>query len=223
MRFELYDELIIVDIDGIKCLVDTGSPQSFSLKNSSVLLNLNGKTYPLHTIPQSKNILESLRVLIPDVSVDCFIGGDILSMTNLSVDYQNQEIYFEVVKALHEDNCQMLIMKQKNNWPMISIAHNGYYLDTALDTGAKYTFIKSRFLNLNEPVGKYVDHSPIAGAMSGNLYNFYDPFNQEVRKVGTLPVQFESQCDGVISVINFVNHGFCSFDYKNGKFLFTKK
>lgn len=222
MRFELHNGLIIVDIDGKRCLVDTGSDRSFSLESSSVLLNLNGKTYPLHTIPQSRNILESLRVLIPDVSVDCFIGCDILSRTNLSIDYQNQEIYFEVIKS-PDLECNILPMQSMCTLPMISVPHDGFSLNMILDTGAQYTYIKARYLNLNEPVGRYVDHSPIVGAMSGNLYSFYDPFNQEVRKVGTLHTQFESVCDGVISVINFVNHGFCSFDYKNDKFLFTKR
>lgn len=223
MKFELLDNLIIVEIEARNYLVDTGSNMSFSLDVNNLDLVINDNSYLLKPNIASSIVKDALAHLIPGKVVDGVIGTDIISETNLSIDYLNQEIYFDIVKPQYDMEQYFLPFEVKLGYVFTNIYLYSNKLTMLIDSGAKFGYVKSKFLNLSNPLGEYEDYSPELGKMEGNLYGFYDSVHQENVCVGMLPKQYEFVCDGIIPLYEFVRPGYCVFDFKNKLFGFTRR
>lgn len=218
MKFELVDSLIIVNIQHKNYLVDTGSNLSFSL-NADLDLVINDTHYQLKSNLASNIVKDALNHLIPGKVVDGVIGTDIICKTNLSIDYLNERIYFNIVKPNYDIEQYQIPFQMKLGYIFIHMNK----LSMLIDSGAKIGYVKSKYLDLSNPVSKYEDYSPELGFMRGSLYDFFESIHQENILVGKLPKQYEFICDGIIPLYEFVRPGFVTIDFKNHMLSFTRR
>lgn len=222
MKFELLNNLIIVTIESRNYLVDTGSNLSFSLNDNNLDLVINDNNYSLKPNLASTIVKDALNHLIPGVVVDGVIGTDTLK-TGLTIDYLNQQIYFDVVECSYDIEKFYIPFETKMGYIFINMYLYSNNLLMLVDSGAKIGYVKSKYLDLNKPVGELDDYSPEIGEIKGNTYSFYDSYHQENVLVGKLPRQYEFICDGIIPLYEFVRPGYCVFDFKNKQFGFTRR
>jgi len=223
MKFELIDSLIIVEIESRNYIVDTGSNLSFSLGNNDIDLSINDMNYHLKPNLASNIVKDALNHLIPGKYIDGVIGTDLICETSLTIDYLNQEIYFEVVECSYDIEKYYIPFETKMGYIFTNMYLYSNNLSLLIDSGAKIGYVKSKYLDLSKPVGELDDYSPEIGEIKGNTYRFYDSLHQENVLVGKLPRQYEFICDGIIPLYEFVRPGYCVFDFKNKLFGFTRR
>jgi hypothetical protein len=222
MKFELLNSLIVIDVEGKKCIVDTGSPMSFAL-DSSVELYINDESYKLEANMYSSMMKNAIAKLIPGTYIDAIIGNDITSSTNLSIDYLNKELWFDIVECKYDIEQTLIPIEYRGGYIYTSFYLYSDKLDVTLDTGASMSYIKSKYLDLKNGYGEYVDHSPNFGELRGKYYSFRDAYHDELMQVGILPRAAEAYMDGIIAVYPFVEPGYCCFDFKHNLFHFTRR
>ena len=223
MKFELIDSLIIVEIESRNYIVDTGSNLSFSLGNNDIDLSINDMSYHLKPNLASNIVKDALNHLIPGKYIDGVIGTDLICETSLTIDYLNQEIYFEVVECSYDIEKYYIPFETKMGYIFTNMYLYSNNLSMLIDSGAKIGYVKSKYLDLSKPVGELDDYSPEIGEIKGKTYMFYDSLHQEDVLVGKLPKQYEFICDGIIPLYEFVRPGYCVFDFKNKLFGFTRR
>lgn len=224
MKFSLLNNLIIVEIESRNYLVDTGSNKSISLTDSNLDLVINDTDYLLKPHIASAMVKDALEHLIPGKVVDGVIATDIISETNLSIDYLNHEIYFDIVKPPYDDIEQYFIpFEIKFGYLFTNMYLYSDKLTVLIDSGAKIGYVKSHYLDLSNPVGDFEDYSPELNHISGSLYEFYDSYHQEIVRVAKLPKEYEFICDGIIPLYEFVKPGYCVFDFQRKLFGFTRR
>lgn len=223
MKFELIDNLIIVEIEARNYLVDTGSNMSFSLDVNNLDLVINDNSYLLKPNIASNIVKDALNHLIPGKYIDGVIGTDLICETSLTIDYLNQEIYFEVVECSYDIEKYYIPFETKMGYIFTNMYLYSNNLSMLIDSGAKIGYVKSKYLDLSKPVGELDDYSPEIGEIKGKTYMFYDSLHQEDVLVGKLPKQYEFICDGIIPLYEFVRPGYCIFDFKNKLFGFTRR
>ena len=223
MKFNLLDNLIIVTIESRNYLVDKGSNLSFSLNDNNLDLVINDNNYSLKPNLASAIVKDALNHLIPRVVVDGVTGTDIICETSLTIDYLNQEIYFDVVECSYDIEKFYIPFETKMGYIFVKMYLYSNNLSMLVDSGAKIGYVKTKYLDLNKPVGEFDDYSPEIGEIKGNTYSFYDSYHQENVLVGKLPKQYEFICDGIVPLYEFVRPGYCVFDFKNNLFGFTRR
>ncbi len=225
MKFELVNNLIVVTIESRNFIVDSGSNLSFSLGNNDIDLVINDSVYHLKPHLASIIVKDALNHLIPGKYIDGIIGVDIISDKDkgLSIDYLNQQIYFEVVECSYDIEKFYIPFEIKMGYIFIDMYLYSNKLSMLVDSGAKIGYVKSKYLDLSKPVEELDDFSPEIGEIKGYTYGFYDSLHQENVLVGKLPKQYEAICDGIIPLYEFVRPGYCVFDFKNKLFGFTRR
>lgn len=221
MKFELIENLIIVNIDSKKLLIDTGSPLSFALKDSFTI-KINDISYGLKPNIASASVINALNHLLT-TKVDGLIGNDIISVTNLSVDFLNQEIYFGLVPCKYDIEQFTLPLKTKMGLIYTELKSGSDTLSVILDSGSKMHYVKESYLDKTRSRGYFEDYSPDLGHMEGHLFDFFDSVHNETITAGILPEVYGFACDMIMSVFLMVRPGYCSFDFAKGEFKFTRR
>jgi len=223
MKFEFIRNMIIVPINDRKYLIDTGCGLSFSLVGENIDVVINDTTYHLkpHYVAGKTN--EALAHLMPGQKIDGIIGLDIMSQTNLSIDYLNQDIYFDLVKPSYDIERFTIPFEINMGHIYIDLKLKAGRMQAILDSGAEIGFVKSKYINLEKPIDEYDDYSPELGQMRGKIYLMDEPFNGDGLRVGILPERYEPFCDGILSLYDLVRPGFCSFNFELNLLEFTRR
>jgi hypothetical protein len=222
MKFELINELVVLEIEGRQYLVDTGAPLSFSL-GKDLLLKLKNKEYLLKRIPLVDTFKKALDHILPEVQIDAVIGTDILVEPNLSINFLAREIYFDLVDFPYDIETMTLPLEYKLIHFFVKLLSDYGYLNLIVDSGSTMWYIKSKYLNLNDPDGEYEDYSPEIGKINGNYYEFYDGVHRECISVGELPKAYEYFTDGIMPLYKFSLPGHCQFNFQTGEFTITRR
>lgn len=222
MKFELINDLVVVDIEGKKYLVDTGSAISFSLGNDLTLM-LGGKNYLLRENPLVNAFKKTLSRVLPNVQIDGIIGTDIIVKTNLSINFLQGEIYFDLVDFPYDIEQYVLPLTYKFYHFFVKFPCDYGDINVIVDSGSTVWYIKSKYLNLNNPLGEFKDYSPEIGEINGLYFPFYDGIHQESVSVGILPKVYENFTDGVLPLYRFALPGYCQFNFKTGEFKVTRR
>jgi len=223
MKFKLINNLIIVSIEYKNYLLDTGSNRSFSLLDSDIELVINDEKYHLERNIASHIVKDTLSKLVPGEFIDGLIGTDIISKTNLTIDYLNNEIYFGLVKCSYDIEQHHIPFEVSMGYLFTYFYMKSYRLKMLIDSGAGIGYVKSKYLDLSKPICELNDYSPEVGEIKGNTYCFYDSLHQENVLVGKLPEVYEFICDGIVPLYEFVRPGYCSFDFTKKIFSFTRR
>lgn len=224
-EFDQTNKLIRLNIEGNVYILDTGSQLSISLNPNVTKVNINDMEYPLINNERLTTVIQdALSHLIPNVKVDGLIGNDIISQTNLTLNYLDQEVTFGLVDVYYEDI---------GIWNLPIILRDGYIytnfylgnnkLEMILDSGASISYVKEKYVNKNHTWGDYNDYSPMLGNMTGTKYGFYESYHKENWGVGILPRIYEPYCDGIISVYDFCLPGFIRFDFEKKRMTFSRR
>lgn len=172
MKFNLVNNhiLLTLSVNNSKkgvFIIDTGSQISFSLNKDVKKIAINDAIYPIHYNPDIN--LKNIVFELVNKDVSGLIGMDILTQTNLTIDYQNNEIYFEA----REGNV-LCFLKDFNGSKVTNdiVINDNILNNTLFDTGACISYVSNKYLNEKDITpDKYDDNSPIFGRMDGYLYN----------------------------------------------------
>ena len=161
-HYELLNNHYVVDINGKKYLIDTGSHRSFPLNSNARKVAINGKEYPLQTTPPM-NIEKTTKLI--GITPDGLIGTDILAKTSLTI-YKNGTLEFKANKI---DGRELDI---QSVYPLIvegsSCGYNGSFI---VDTGAKYGYGLHKVFKNKRPYEYVWDYNPGLGDLSSNIYH----------------------------------------------------
>ena len=221
MKFELINDVIIMDLQGKSILLNTGSNLSFSLKDD-FSISINDKNYHLKANSASRKVNETLSHLIPNQEVDGIIGTDIISKTNLTIDYLNRKIYFGINNPQYIEEYTLPLSFEKG-LVFISIPFENDRLKMVLESTTKQYYIKAKYLDMTNICGDFEDFSPDLGRIHGPLYVFNDSIHEEKEFAGVLPREYDKICDGILGLHRFVHPGYCIFDFKNRVFVFSRR
>jgi len=217
MKFDLVESLIIVSIDGRNYLIDSGSNISFSITNDLDLV-INDNNYLLKPCLVSGMVKDALEHLIPGKVIDGVIGTDIIR-NNLTVDYKNKELFFDLVDCKYPNEEYYVPFEVRNGYLFIDYYFYDKKLNLIVDSGSKNWFIKHKFLENSQICGSFEDYSPELGYMSGNLYEFYNSLFKTKIEVAQLPSAYNFVTDGIIPT-SFADY--VKFDFKRKLFSFAR-
>ena len=220
MNFIKSNDHILVEFEDGYYVVDTGSPFSFNFYGANWVV-INGNEFCISsTIPPlvNQNAIEEL-VGVPVVG---FIGMDILKHTNLTVDFENEEILFGVPEA--EDKHGYCIVTLKEMLGEIVYTEDlmigGKRVKAIIDTGAIYSYVAGSFANVFEITAEtLVDYNPEVGEIKSDIYKgrlsiYNSPIGYEVDvKVGIMPPVFELLGMDAIVGINVLSEKCIFFDF----------
>ncbi len=223
MKFELKRGMIIIRIEGAEFVVDTAATVSgtflrlkedikFDIKNKRYLLNYNEYIEPI------KYILDDL---LPDNRILGVIGTDIISENNLTIDYLNNDVWFDLVDCPYD--IEKIGKKfEFDEYIFITLPFNGKNIEVMLDSLIDCGSIKKDYINFSNKLSEK-DVKDMFGDVEGELYWFNDSIHGDLSPVGILPKEYENQIDGVLSLYEFVRSGYCQFDFNKMIFRFTRR
>lgn len=161
--YELINNHYIVDIDGGKYLIDTGSPFSFWVSRPKREITIDGNNYLLNSRPSNFNIEETTKLV--GVQTDGFIGMDIISVTGLTI-FKNGTIEF-AIKEIGGIETPMT-----TRWPlMTNVGCNLMTGRFVIDTGAKYGYGVNGLFYQQRPFSRIKDCNPSLGHLEGDIYH----------------------------------------------------
>lgn len=217
MRFLEPNGHILVALQNKRYIVDTGSPISFAYDLNNNFVTIDDVNYPLsHNCMASRDELR----LLTNMDIDGIIGLDILSKTNLSIDYLNKTIDFKA----HEG--KLICSFNSNEGFIVSndFVINGHKVNRAIiDTGAPVSYVSGKYIGNDKQDDTFTDYSPMFGHISGNYYhvrlNSSIPQNHEYethRFVGVLPDAASVVCDAIMN-LNILSDNRCfSINFERG-------
>ena len=160
--YQLSNGHYVVNIDGLKYLLDTGVDNSFHLSKNNIV-NINNKDYHLSEKPSYLDLKPTFDLIGEEV--DGFIGLDILKETSLTI-YKNGIIVFDVVDNVEGEKINL------NTYGYLSFdtSCNGIKGKYIIDLGAKYGYgINELFINKN-PYDHVNDYNPGLKFLDSDIY-----------------------------------------------------
>ena len=163
-EYELINNHYIIEIEGKKYLLDTGSPVSFGITEGNNQLIIDGNTYCLRNKPANLSVSETEALV--GTSVDGFIGMDIVSQTGLTI-YKNGLVKFGVDEVKGGVEVPMT-----TKWPlMVSIGCNLMNGKLIIDTGAKYGYGVDGLFHNQQAYAHVKDYNPSLGRLESDSYH----------------------------------------------------
>lgn len=160
-------------------LVDTGSPLSFNYLGIPGI-EIDGREY---TFGQIRACPKETADALTGGNIVGFIGMDILQQTGLTIDFENQSLFFSCGTVADDptDSASFSFDCFMGTYIVTSDLILGSRLKNAIiDTGAPVSYISSRLTNLCEPTGEaYEDFSPEYGTLRGEYLSGLLEINTE--------------------------------------------
>ena len=157
-NIDLYDGHLILIYDGLKVLVDTGSPVTIGDSNSFKFME---EEYKCETSFGGKDINSISQLMNYDVNV--LMGMDIIERYYVRTNYKHQQVTFSNEPLPVEQMVSSPILRSKMGAVCINIGVKGRNVKLALDTGAKISYIDQSFIVGEEQIGIRDDFNPLIG------------------------------------------------------------
>ena len=162
-NYKLSNNHYVVDIDGEKYLIDTGSPISFWVSRPITSVKIDGNTFFLQGRPSNFDVKATNSLV--GVPVDGFIGMDIISKTGLTI-HKNGTIEFV---AREIDGIEIPMTKR---FPLvIDIECNSLTGKFIVDTGAKYGYGVGGLFKGQVSFNRVQDYNPSLGILNSEIYH----------------------------------------------------
>jgi len=211
-QITIVDGVPVIEVEGKKVLVDTGSPQTFGNVGN---LKIMGKE---RSIPKTLRMagvqIESISESIGE-NIGALMGLDILADYCVSWDYQKREMTISdeacekeegAVEVAQPQNSTlsslvgMLGMSIKKVAVLIEMNVAGNDIVAFIDTGAKTSYLLPALTNGLESEEEVEDFNPLIGKFTTKIYSVKTSIGgvEIPTKYGTLPSMFAS----VISQVN---------------------
>jgi hypothetical protein len=196
---KLIDGHVIININNLNYIVDTGSPLSFG-RGTSIIIN--EKTFPINSIGLGGLTADSISKL-SQIEVDGLIGMDIIK--NFDVRFNQNEIIFSNTPIVYTDTAiKFPIIDTCMEVPIIMLNINNENRRIFFDTGAKLSYLSEDLL-IGTPIDEMEDFHPSIGTFKTNIYQIDVIINNKIQKFifGLLPSSIQillemGQTKGVI-------------------------
>jgi len=180
-----FNNYVVVNINGIRVLIDTGSPLSLGKINEIEILG------NIHPITRNLNNLLNMDELSRYVgNVDAIIGADILN--NICYEINLSEGIFRVSnEPIVPINGFSLSVNYLNGIPIIQCVIDGNNEQAIFDTGAPISYISEEIANRYNPIGEMEDYHPMFGKFNTKIYEIPVEINgiTDNFRFGVLPEQ----------------------------------
>lgn len=228
--YELINNHYIVNIDGKKFLIDTGSPFSFWVSSPIKEITIDGNEYPLQNRPLNFDVDETNNFV--GVMVDGFIGMDIISKTSLTIYSGRPEGIIEfgevpdwIINGLIKKNYKYTEVPMTTRWPLMAqVGSNLMTGKFVIDTGAKYGYGVSGLFYKQTAFGHVSDYNPSLGHLDSDIFHLEIVIGGQKKTIdvcnnptvaSTLIHMGALMIGSVSSLYNQV----CSLDTKKGKLI----
>ena len=211
-EYELINNHYVVHIDGLKYLIDTGSPNSFWVSRAIRKVTIDGVDYHLNEKPANLKVKEAYDTI--GTCVDGFIGMDIISKTSLTI-YKNGRLEF---KALDINGDKM---DMTTSWPLIVKPGAGTMI---IDTGAKYAYGASELFTNEVPYAHVIDYNPDMGVLISDTYHLEIAIGGKSRNIDVcnnvrVAQLLRNMGASIIGSITSLYDEACVLDTKKGKLI----
>ncbi len=230
--YELVNNHYIVEIDGQKFLIDTGTPSSFWVSHPIKEITIDGNKYPLKNRPLNFGVNQTNNLV--GIIVDGFIGMDILSQTSLTI-YSGREeknidfgeIPESLIENMRNDKTRHLIeAPMTTGWPLtVQIDSNLMTGKFVIDTGAKYGYGVSGLFHGQTSFDHVNDYNPSLRHLDSDIYHLEIAIGGEKKIIdvcnnsivaSTLLIHMGALMIGSVSSLY---NDVCSLDTKKGKLI----
>ena len=218
---DLFDGHLIFEHNGLKVLVDTGSPVTISKCRDFAFM---GNQYPCLTNFLGKDISQLSSMM--GYNIDVLMGLDLITEFFMMTDYQKKEITFSTEEISFQPQCSVPIAFE-NGMICVQLNVEGQSVNLVLDTGARISYIDEAFTDGRPIIETREDFSPLMGiarfstpiySMQVSVENMSFPVN-----FGKLPSQIALMLKmmGVYGAIGYdlFNTFTVLMDYKNNQLL----
>ncbi len=161
---EIVDNHIIVVINGIRVLIDTGSPSSLS---DGSVLTLLGNNYNNFTDNLQGFTIDDLNNFI-NARVNILLGEDVLRNINFFVDWDNRRILFSIEPFQQQGT--FIPLNFFMGIPIVELEINNERFNVFLDSGAKVSYLNQELTDNYEQIGEAEDFYPGFGNFTTNIY-----------------------------------------------------
>lgn len=215
---DMYDGHLIFIVDGMKVLVDTGSPVTIGGRNSFKFME---EEYECHTAFMGKDISGISKLMNYDI--DVLMGMDIIERYYVQTDYKYRQITFSKEPLPVEQMSSASLIRGHMGEVCINLTVKDNTIKLALDTGAKISYIDNSYTEGENRIGVKDDFNPMIGhfetpifAMEASIGDRHFPVN-----FGVLPplLGMSLQMMGICGAIGFdlFNAFMVVMDFKNKK------
>lgn len=210
-------DLVYIDTDTGRALIDTGSPCSFGVVPH---IDIQGNRFPLATIDLMRDIQKYLGKDIITI-----VGMDILASFDLILQYDSTFQGFRVtlsreVLALQQRD---LALKTVMGVPVLPVTIGGEAMQLCLDTGSTMTYLRRELICGKVPVGKYADFHPLLGDFITPTYHVQIELQGHTCTVlaGSLPESLASSLPNSIKGVigtDVLKHFHVALKFRSGMF-----
>lgn len=199
---DLFDGHLIFEDNGLKILVDTGSPVTI------------GRTQQIDFMQRQEPCMTALYGIdIPGISdmlgydIDVLMGMDILGKYLILTDYKQKQVTFSDEEISLPSSSSVLLTQGPMGVVCLDLTVKGKLLKVALDTGAKISYIKESMTADETQTGIKDDFNPMTGKFKTPIFDMDAeivglPFNVQF---GILPPLLATslQLAGIEGVIGY--------------------
>lgn len=180
----LFDGHLIFEDNGLKVLIDTGSPTTISRTGS---FDFMGHKFSCMTNLGGNGISELSEMMGYDI--DVLMGMNLIEQFYIQTDYKRKEIVFSSEKLPFESIGTTPIIRGNMGEVVICLSVKGQEVKLLLDTGAKISYIDEQFTIGETIVDTKDDFNPLTGDFKTPIYSMVASVGGQPFPVsfGTLP------------------------------------
>lgn len=171
-EIDLYDGHLIIEENGMKILVDTGSPVTIGRDSRFSFME---QSHHCVTSLMGTDISSVSRLM--NYSVDVLLGMDVLKQYCILVDYRNKRVTFSTEGIPFDSATAVPLQCGRMGEVCVVLTVNGVEAKLALDTGAKISYIDETFTVGQTELEAREDFNPMVGRFQTTLYDMQASIN----------------------------------------------
>ena len=228
--YELVNNHYIVNIDGKKFLIDTGSPFSFWVSSPIKEITIYGNKYPFQNRPLNFDVDETNNLV--GVIVDGFIGMDIISKTSLTIYSGGPSGSLEfgalpdwILNGMKEKSIRFAEVPMTTRWPlMVQVGSNLMTGKFVIDTGAKYGYGVCGLFYKQTAFDYVSDYNPSLGHLDSDIFHLEIVIGGQKKIIdvcsnSTVASTLIHMGALMIGSVSSLYNEVCSLDTKKGKLI----
>lgn len=161
---DFYDGHLIINNDGQKVLVDTGSPVSIGRSNHFLFMD---QEHNCMTSYLGQDINAFAEMIGYDI--DVLMGMDVIGNYNMLTDYKSAKVTFSTEDIPFESVCIISIAQTKGVF-FVVLKVKGEDVRLFLDTGAKISYIAETYTSGETAIEVLEDFYPMIGQFTTPIY-----------------------------------------------------
>jgi len=219
---EIFDNHVIILMEGKRVLLDTGAPTTISDGSSLQMMGIN---YNLPSKYLGFSMQEFNQLIGTEINI--LLGADILKNVNFLVEWDKKEIQFSSTPFM----CKGVSIPVDfyMGIPKIDLKVNGRGLKVFLDTGAKLSYLPSEITSRYKRVGTAQDFYPLIGRFTTDIYEIEVGLGNHLFPItaGNLPELLQmtlamTNAKGILGNDIFKNFNVC-FNYTGNEIVLVEK